>query len=162
MKLKCGDSEANHKSRWSQDKEQICPVFTLYLQHIFRISTHFFINNLVSTVSNPFFRLSSHYLSNNFFWFTGCPTVSVSTLIAYIFGICWWYEISYLQLNYLWIRFSPRDSKWTDITPITGWAWWFAYRGLVDIDIDLNHSTIWLVLLGRGECKQGKIMEHPN
>ena len=52
--------------------------------------------------------------------------------------------------------------KWTDITPITGWAWWFAYRGLVDIDIDLNHSTIWLVLLGRGECKQGKIMEHPN
>ena len=109
MKLKCGDSEANHKPRWSQDKEQICPVFTLYLQHIFRISTHFFINNLVSTVSNPFFRLSSHYLSNNFFCFTGCPTVSVSTLIAYIFGICWWYEISYLQLNYLWIRFSPRD-----------------------------------------------------
>ena len=34
-------------------------------------------------------------------WTTGWVKVSVSTLIAYIFGICWWYEISFEPPNHL-------------------------------------------------------------
>ena len=36
-------------------------------------------------------------------WYTGCLTVSVSTLIAYNSVICWWILKIFQPLNYLWI-----------------------------------------------------------
>ena len=54
--------------------------------------------------------VKSHYLaitgpsttiSSLFIYPTGCLTVSAPTLIAYIFGICWLYEISFEPLNHL-------------------------------------------------------------